>query len=358
MLKGKRRETEVFSMSFMDCICCGFGAVLLLFILTTGQKADHSDIDIEELKQRVAEMEKEITKERDSLEKLARPESLSEIELAEVQEQNRQVRRRAEEQEQELKRLLRELLALKNEEAKLYADLKSMPADEPPPVPIPNIDRRQYLTGVQMEGSHVLFVVRASGSMLGDTIDEAAGRLEDPEFKKREAPKWQRVVRAMHWLIASLPPDTNFQILLFNDDALPLVPDRGEGWVSRDDRVGVQGVLSRLKQAVPKGSANLERAFNHIRYMPTLPDAVVLLTDGLPTASESSPASDTTDDDTRMLYLRQAVRQLPPRIPVSTILFPTSGDPGAPALYWELAGFTKGALVSPSVDWPDIDLEL
>ena len=32
----KRREFEVFSLSFLDCICCGFGAIILLFVLTVG----------------------------------------------------------------------------------------------------------------------------------------------------------------------------------------------------------------------------------------------------------------------------------------------------------------------------------
>ena len=354
MLKGKRRETEIFSMSFMDCICCGFGAVLLLFILTTGQKADYSEDTVDVLKQRVKEMDVEIVREQDELKKLARPVALTEAELKEVQEENLNTRRKADEYEEELKRLLRQLAALKNEEAKLLADLKNMPEEEQQPVPIPEIDRRQYLTGVRMEGSHVLFIVRASGSMLGDTIEEAAGRLDDPDYKKREAPKWQRVVLSLRWLVASLAPDTNFQILLFNEETVPLLPDRTDGWISRGDRAAVQETLTRLAQVVPKGSTNLERAFNHVRYMPTLPDTIVLLTDGLPTASDTSPATGSTDDETRILYLRQAVRQLPPRIPVSTILYPTSGDPGAPALYWELAGYTNGALVSPSASWPDI----
>jgi hypothetical protein len=33
-MKLRRRETEVFSLSFMDCICCGFGAIILLLVLT------------------------------------------------------------------------------------------------------------------------------------------------------------------------------------------------------------------------------------------------------------------------------------------------------------------------------------
>jgi hypothetical protein len=33
-MKLRRRETELFSLSFMDCICCGFGAIILLLVLT------------------------------------------------------------------------------------------------------------------------------------------------------------------------------------------------------------------------------------------------------------------------------------------------------------------------------------
>ena len=30
----KRRNIEAFSLSFLDCICCGFGAVVLLLVLS------------------------------------------------------------------------------------------------------------------------------------------------------------------------------------------------------------------------------------------------------------------------------------------------------------------------------------
>ena len=37
-MRLKRHTTEVFSMSFLDCICCGFGAMILILVLTeTGQ---------------------------------------------------------------------------------------------------------------------------------------------------------------------------------------------------------------------------------------------------------------------------------------------------------------------------------
>ena len=33
-MKLKRHQVEVFSLSFLDCICCGFGAIILLLVLT------------------------------------------------------------------------------------------------------------------------------------------------------------------------------------------------------------------------------------------------------------------------------------------------------------------------------------
>ena len=30
----RRRNVEAFSLSFLDCICCGFGAIILLLVLS------------------------------------------------------------------------------------------------------------------------------------------------------------------------------------------------------------------------------------------------------------------------------------------------------------------------------------
>lgn len=34
IMKTRRRDIEIFSLSFLDCICCGFGAIILLFVLS------------------------------------------------------------------------------------------------------------------------------------------------------------------------------------------------------------------------------------------------------------------------------------------------------------------------------------
>ena len=44
-MRSKKRNINVFSLSFLDCICCGFGAVLLLFILTAKRQIIISEED-------------------------------------------------------------------------------------------------------------------------------------------------------------------------------------------------------------------------------------------------------------------------------------------------------------------------
>lgn len=34
----RRRTAQTFSLSFLDCICCGFGAIILIFVLTIGSR--------------------------------------------------------------------------------------------------------------------------------------------------------------------------------------------------------------------------------------------------------------------------------------------------------------------------------
>ena len=352
-ISAKRRDTEVFSMAFLDCICCGLGAVLLIYILTIAQQKSRDTESIDVVKERVAQLAAQVKATEDEVTSLEQMLAAAQTALEQLKTKRSGEQVNLTNRQKELLLLMQQTGALKDALDKLLGEKKALPTEVAQPVPIPNETRHQYLTGVKLEGDYVLFLVRVSGSMLGESLDDAIARLSDPDFKKREAPKWQRVIKSIHWMVATLAPETHFQILLFNEETVPLLPSRTDEWITRSDRQGVQEALTRLYQVVPQGSANLERAFSTVRYMSHLPDSIVLLTDGLPTTSDSAPNPGDADDDARIRYFRYAQRQLPPRIPVSTILFPMTGDPAAPALYWELAGSTHGALVSPSVNWPD-----
>jgi hypothetical protein len=352
---SKRRETEVFSLAFLDCICCGFGAVILVFILTVAQKKDVDKADVDAARARLTAAQRSVSLTQQDLDRLAQVLAAAQLELQDINAKNTQDQLKLSDRKRELLLMLQQTGALKDALHTRLGEKKALPTEDvAPPVPIPNVDRRQYLTGVKLQGEFVVFLIRTSGSMLDETIDAAAARLQDPDDKKREAPKWQRVVQSLEWMLASLGPETHFQILLFGEETAPILPGRGEEWFGTRDRAAMTEIISRLNKIVPGGGANLERAFTAVRFLPRLPDSIVLFTDGLPTRSDSLPMDGDVDENARIRFFEIATKQLPPRIPVSTILFPMlTGDPAAAGLYWELANATRGALVSPAKSWPD-----
>ncbi|MBI5769045.1 MAG: hypothetical protein HZA93_14720 [Verrucomicrobia bacterium] len=350
---AKRRETEVFSLAFLDCICCGFGAVLLVFILSISQKINIDKTDVDELKARVDQMKRDVNLSQAEIDRLAKILAAAQLELEDENSKNNRDQLKLTDRQRELLLMLQQTGAMKDALDRLLGEKKALPTEDHAPIPIPNVDRRQYLTGVKLHGEFVVFLVRASGSMLDETIEGATNRLTDPDVKKREAPKWRRTIHALQWMIASLDPATRFQIFFYNDETTCVLENRADEWFSTTDKKTVGEIVKRLDTVVPQGGANLERAFTTVRYLPKLPDSIVLFTDGLPTRSDSLPFDGDVGPEQRIRFFEVAKTQLPPHIPVSTILFPFSGDPAGPAIFWELANATRGALVSPSKSWPD-----
>jgi len=349
----KRRESEPFSIAFLDCICCGFGAMLLVFVLTVSQQKQVDKETVEEVQARVDLVNQAVSLSQTQSEEMARRLAQLLLELESRREEKRESELTLADRQRQLLLLLRETGLMQDALATLLDEKESLPSEEEANIPIPNISRRQYLTGVNLQGDYVLFLVRVSGSMLDETIAGASARLGDPDYLKREAPKWQRVVRSLEWMIASLTPEQRFKIYLFNDETVPLLPNRADEWFRRNDQQALREILDRLDDIVPRGGANLERAMTTLRFLPRLPDSVVLFTDGLPTLSDSMPREGEVSERDRQRFFELAERQRPPQVPISTILFPIDGDPLSSFLYWDLANKTRGAMVSPSRDWPE-----
>jgi hypothetical protein len=59
-VKKKDRDIEVFSLSFLDCICCGFGAMILLFVLSKFSAPQQIEAARVDLKARIERIEQEM----------------------------------------------------------------------------------------------------------------------------------------------------------------------------------------------------------------------------------------------------------------------------------------------------------
>jgi hypothetical protein len=84
--RSRRRDVEVFSMSFLDAICCGFGAVILLLVLTeVGEPIvfEKSRVDLEG---QLLKLQQELEQVRGTSEVLNRELKARRIQLSEEQQ--------------------------------------------------------------------------------------------------------------------------------------------------------------------------------------------------------------------------------------------------------------------------------
>src|SRR4051812_48190198 len=89
-ISAKRRDTEVFSLAFLDCICCGFGAVILVFILTVTQKQNVDKADVDAARDKLKQVQASVTMTKEELDRLAAVLAAAQLELQDVNAKNTQ----------------------------------------------------------------------------------------------------------------------------------------------------------------------------------------------------------------------------------------------------------------------------
>jgi hypothetical protein len=362
----KRRQVNVFSMSFLDAICCGFGAVVLLFMIINANVDLRSDVVLEDLSGDVARAELKVLAGRrnllqlkseltSALEEAATLQGVRDQLVEEIQEtvtqaaalEETSAARRA-----AIERLRAELAQLESETQRLAA---SSITPEEAGTRIRGFvgeGNRQYLTGLRMGGRRVVILVDTSTSMLDRTIVNILRRRNMSDEQKRTAPKWRQVVNTVDWLTTQLEPGTQFQIIGFSDTAKALVPGTDGQWLTVTDGSELETAVGNLRAMYPQGPTSLHAAFGAARALEPKPDNIYLLVDGLPTMGEIVPTRRGVTGKERHDHFNRAARQLPVGVPVNVLLFAMEGDAQAAPSYWTLALRTGGSMMAPSEDWP------
>jgi len=362
--KKRIRSVDPISMSFLDVISCGFGAVILLFMVMKHSTSLELPSVTPELVAEIDLLDEEI---RDGKEGLVRVRNtLSDVDLQMVQAQGL-----ASSIEEEIKTFLEELAqmennTLANEEsvAKLKADIDSLEEElnrlraAEDQVTGNNIrefigdGNRQYLTGLILGGNRILILVDMSASMLDNTIVNIIRRRNMPEADRINSAKWVQVRKTVDWLTTQLPVPSQYQIYVFNNEARPLLPGTEGRWLEVADEPQLTQAVTALNAIIPNEGTNLENLFVSISQMNPLPDNIFLITDGLPTLGSRGKTTGTITGRDREELFENALQKLPENIPVNVIMSPLEGDPMAPGWYWQLAIQTKGSFMMPSPDWP------
>lgn len=363
---ARRRQVNVFSLSFLDAIACGFGAAVLLFMIINASINERAEIVLEDLSAEVNRMElkvlagrKNLVQIRDSLARLveewASLRGMREQLVAEIRTTERTFSDAAQDSESRraaVERLRRELAELENETERLSA-ASITPEDAGNRIrSFTGEGNRQYLTGMLMGGRHVAILVDASTSMLDRTLVNIIRRRNMSVEQQRQAPKWRQAVDTVDWLTTQIEPGTNVQIIAFNDNAWSLMEGTDYQWQTVTDGGNLDRAVQTLRGMAPGGPSSLHAGFGALRRLNPRPDNVYLITDGLPTMGEVIPVRAGVTGRERLGHFNRATRELPVGVPVNVILLAMEGDPQAAPAFWMLALRTGGSLLAPAEDWP------
>ncbi len=362
----KRKRLNVFSLSFLDIITCGLGAIILLFVLVNAKGAARretvtSDLRAEanRIENQVLESKKELILARNILEKTL-------VELAQTRGLSRQVIKTIKEKKIELADSDQDTMASTPHVNQLKTDLKSLEEDVKrlragakardelgtKLRPFPGQGDRQYLTDLKMGGRRIFILVDASASMLDETVVGVLRRRNLAVREKLKSPKWQQTVATIDWLTTQLPPTSRFQVYTFNETAGPLIAGTNGTWLKAGEIDKLNQTVAGIRKLVPEKGTSLLNAFDKIGEMKPAPDNIFLLSDSLPTMGAKKPWGKRVSGKKRLSLFNDAIRRLPSRVPVNIILYPMEGDPFAASAFWKLAKDTRGSFFCPSKDWP------
>jgi hypothetical protein len=165
-MKLRRRNIEVFSLSFLDCICCGFGAMILLFVLSKFAQPVIIEKVREDLQSVIIRLEEELHELRGESHVLNR-------ELKGKKEQLSNEKREIARLQGDLSKIEGEFAASKKNAAvqniiegklaralqELTEEMKRLLKNRPR-----EVDRS--IGGIPMDSEYIIFIIDTSGSML------------------------------------------------------------------------------------------------------------------------------------------------------------------------------------------------
>ncbi len=362
----KNRGFETFSLSFLDAMACGFGAVILLFMIISATMTLRKNELNKHLSEQADKAKVELSEGERNLVQIKNQIDDTDRKKVEAQGAARRIIELIEEKKVELAQMDNDTVADEEHINKLKADLKqleeankrlSAASTDPSDLgtrmrAIQGDGSRQYLTGLKVGGRRIMILLDTSASMLGDTIVNVIRRRNMAPAQRIRAPKWQRALRTVEWVAAQFEPQTKFQIVSFNEEALSVLPESDGEWLEAADADLLEEAISATRKLVPANGTSLHHAFRAVAGISPPPDNVILIIDSLPTQGESRPRGETVTGRTRLRLFNSSLRELPGNIPVNVILFPMEGDAAASTAFWRLAERSRGAYLAPSRDWP------
>jgi len=224
-MKQRRRDAEIFSLSFLDCICCGFGAIILLLVLSEFGEPAVIEKSREQLDGQVLALQQElhaIRGETDVLnrEMQGRVDRLrkEKLNLARVSGEISQIKGQYDEsrKDAEVTNIVEGALVAAYES--LSEDMKKLQKQSR------RRPRTEAVGGIPIDSEWIIFVIDTSGSML--------------------AAHWDSAQQVLKEILDIYPRVRGLQVL--DDEGKPMFPGTRGQWLS-DNPQQRSRVIERMR---------------------------------------------------------------------------------------------------------------
>ena len=344
--RRRNRFLNPFGLAFLDVMSCGLGAAVLLFLIIDhnltelAQASESGEGDLQLLEQSIQEQEELIAGHQRQVRQLRRElQSLAQQRVAAMT--TRAELRARQPQASDTTRLEKELRKQKQklQEAKKSKQLRATEGE----------GQRQYVAGFRVEGRRILILLDRSASMQDEHIASIIRNKFLPIKYQIESYKWRWARSIFEWVLAHLPKQAQYQVWGFSTTATSALPK--SGWLQAKDEKRMEEVIAAVQGWIPSGGTRLDTTLAKVAQMKPRPDAVYLITDGLPTQGKSWFKKNRVSPAQRMEFFQAATKGIAGP-PFNIVLLPLEGDPAAAGAYWGFAMQTDGQFLAPAEDWP------
>lgn len=380
-MSNRKRPSQfvTFALSFLDVLCCGLGAAVLLLLIVKHGPAEASLDSTQAVSTRLEQVQSDV----DS--KLGEKESLGiqlELSMQEISSAASNMELQSAAKAKRMTEFREQLAVLSNqrEQAKAAAEeLEALRAEREAQLarseePKDDAGQSGQLAGLPIAQDRVVILLDRSASMLDHTLVEIIRLRASPIQHQLTSEKWMTARDSAMWATSRIRTNKNFQLLLFSDEVADLdgnVLDAKSklDWLQKDAPNRTSVDINRVVDAqLARGATNLRQALEVTATLSPQPNQILIITDGLPTVPGSKALS-------RIRNCPRIVRTSSPILSprcranifrdaesfaanvfkntrIDIILLPLEGDASAALRYWELAVAHDGRMLTPAKGWP------
>ncbi len=219
----RRRNIEAYSLSFLDCICCGFGAIILLLVLSKIYEPVVVEEAEQDLQRLIALLQQELFNIRGTTTILDRT-------LREVKQETRATKTHLGQLEGDLSKIEGQYKASRDNEdetidiGELQAARQTLSEEQKRLRPYYRRPDEDAVAGIPVDSEYIIFVIDTSGSMLGQS--------------------WDLAQKMLRQTLQAYPVVKGIQVM--NDDGFYMFRQTAGQWMS-DSPGRRQAIVSRMR---------------------------------------------------------------------------------------------------------------